>query len=95
VYNDCIASIEICNVVGLTDAFCFRDWELGVLGGKEGRAYEQMWNEVRWREGKDGRGKKERVEEFEQSGWEKVREEAKRVLRWWKEEGENKEVAKL
>lgn len=92
VYNDCINSMEICNVVGLTDAFCFRDWELGVLGGKDGRAYERMWNEVRWREGNDGRGKKERVEMWEQGGWERVREEAKRVLRWWKEENK---IAKL
>ncbi|RPB20623.1 acyl-CoA oxidase [Terfezia boudieri ATCC MYA-4762] len=96
--------LSVSDVVSLTDAFGFRDWEVGVLGGKEGRVYEQMWDEVQWREGKEGRGKREKVAEFEggqRDIWERVREEARGVLGFWKEggevqnEGERKRAAKL
>ena len=87
--------LSIGDVVGLTDAFGFRDWEVGVLGGKEGRVYERMWEEVQWREGKEGRGKREKIAEFEGGqgdAWERVREEARRVLGFWKEGEEGRNV---
>ena len=83
--------LSVDDVVGLTDAFGFRDWEVGVLGGKEGRVYERMWEEVQWREGKEGRGKREKVAEFEDGQgdvWERVKEEARRVLGFWKDDEE-------
>ena len=86
--------LSVGDVVGLTDAYGFRDWEVGVLGGKEGRVYEKMWEEVQWREGKEGRGKRQKVAEFEAGQvdiWEMVREEARRVLGFWKEDAEENE----
>lgn len=87
--------LGVSEAVGLVDGFGFRDWEVGVLGGREGGVYEGMWREVvggERRERGDGRegGKRERVrvEEFGGAeGWEGVRREARRVLGFWKEEG--------
>lgn len=96
--------LSVSDVVGLTDAFGFQDWEVGVLGEKDGRVYERMWEEVQWREGKEGRGKREKLAEFEGGQgdiWEKVRQEAMGVLGFWKEndegqiEGRGKRAVKL
>ena len=80
VYSDLVErGLQVSDVVGLTDAFGLRDWEVGVMGCSEGKVYERMWQEVSVR----GSG----AREYEGVKWEDVKGEARRVLGHWKEEG--------
>lgn len=46
-YEGLVDGVSTELLVGLTDAFGLDDWELGVLGRKDGKVYEGMWAEVR------------------------------------------------